>query len=477
MAGISVIGVGSGMDINSLVTQLIAAERQPMTQRLSAQETKIQAQLSGLGRIKSALSAFQDSLGKLTGLDELEAMKVTGANDALFSVTATTAAVPGSHSLQVNQLAQAQKLTTQGVFEGADSAFGSGTLQISFGSYAADGSFTANPDRQAQTITIDPADNTLAGVAQAINDADAGVTADVVRDGTGYRLVLSSAETGVANAMRITVTDDDGTNANQTGLSQLAYRPGRQNLQQSMAAADASIVLDGMSLTNSSNVFENVLQGLSLDLKAADTSKVTQFSVAPDRVDIGDSVQAFVDAYNKVVSESRSLTAYNAVTQERGALSGDAGIRAVANRLQRAVSDPISSGSAALRSLADLGISTQRDGTLELDRSVLDQAITADPDGVVALFSGTAEVEGVADRLDDAVAELLDSGGLFDARTDSLNESLEGISEQRERLALRMDALEEQYRAKFTFMDQIINQLTATGNFLTQQFSSMSSSA
>ena len=219
MATITASGMGSGMDINGLVTQLMAAERQPATQRLDRKEAALQTKISAIGNFKSALSTFRSALFSLKDADKFQASaKAAVANDKLFAASADKSAPAGSYSVKVDQLAQAQRLATSADqrFKSLTDEVGTGTLTFQFGSYGgteASPTFTANPDQSVKTITVTAENNTLSGLAKAINDAKIGVQASIVNDGGGYRLVVGSTNTGAANSLKITATDGDGNNA------------------------------------------------------------------------------------------------------------------------------------------------------------------------------------------------------------------------------------------------------------------------
>ena len=231
MATITASGMGSGMDINSLVSQLVAAERQPAATRLDRREAALQTQISAIGNFKGALSKFQSTLSGLKNADTFQGgAKATVANDKLFTASASKSAPAGSYSVKVEQLAQSQRLATSADhrFKNLTDPVGTGTLTFQFGTYggtAANPTFTANPDQSIKTVTIDASNNTLSGVMKAINDAKIGVQASIVNDGGGYRLVLGSTATGAANSLKITAADGDGNHTDLAGLSLLAHDP------------------------------------------------------------------------------------------------------------------------------------------------------------------------------------------------------------------------------------------------------------
>ncbi|MCK7510350.1 MAG: flagellar filament capping protein FliD [Desulfobacterales bacterium] len=227
---------------------------------------------------------------------------------------------------------------------------------------------------------------------KAINDAKIGVQASIVNDGGGYRLVLGSTATGSANSLKITAADGDGNHTDLAGLSLLAHDPtlatagSGKNMIQTMAGLDARAIIDGLTVTSASNTLKEAIPGVTLDLKGTD-SAATTLSVAQDNGAISNGVQSFVKAFNELASTVKSLTSYNAETKQAGALQGDFSVRSIFGQLRGELNKIVSGASPQLDSLADLGITTERDGTLKLDTSKLQKAIAADPQGVAGLFA------------------------------------------------------------------------------------------
>ena len=487
MAGISISGIGSGLDINSLVTQLVAAEAQPATNRLNRREAGLQAVLSGIGTFKSALSEFRSAAAALSNPAKFEGMKASTSGDGVFTANAGSLAQPGKYSVEVLQLATAQRLATPAAsaFSAITDSVGHGTLTIRFGLYDATATtFTANPEFAAKTVTIEPSNGTLEGIRDAINEADIGLRASIVNDGTGYRLVLGPLATGAGNAVEISVDDGDGGNTDSSGLSLLAYQPTTKNLVETVAAEDARVVIDGLAITSPGNTLSEAVQGVTLELVKTAPGETTELSVARDTAAINGAVQAFVDAYNALVEVSESLTTYNPETGARGALLGDAAVRGMTGQLRRHLGDSVAGAPDALRTLSDVGISIQRDGKLEFDSAKLQAAIAADPQAVASLFAGTESDEGaevppatgIAERLNEYLTSMLKTSGPLNSRTASLTERIADIDDARESLARRLDSLETRLRNQFTAMDALVSQLAATGSFLTQQLAGLSTS-
>ena len=417
MASITSSGIGSGIDIKSLVSQLVTAERTPVDTRLNQREAALQTRISALGGFKSALSTFQSALSSIKNTATFQASaKATVGNDKLFTASASSAAPSGSYSVKVENLAQSQKLATDpalNIQQDPDQyVVGTGTLTFQFGTYDNGGNtFTANANKAVKTVTIDSSNNSLNGVAKAINDAKIGVTANVINDGSGWRLTLSSNDTGAANSLKITTVDGDSNNTDAAGLSILAYDPtltaydplnptttGGKNMQQPVGqdAKDASVIIDGLTVTSPSNTLNQAIQGVTLNLAAADTTTATTLTVAQDNSAISNGVQSFINAFNDLAGTVKSLTSYNAETKESGALQGDFSVRAIFGQIRSELNKVVTGSSTQFDSLADLGISTNRDGTLALDTAKLQKAIATDAQGVVGLF---AKAGRTSDRL------------------------------------------------------------------------------
>ncbi len=467
MAGISVSGVGSGLDINGLVSQLVTAERAPATNRLNRREASLQAELSGVGTFKGALSELQSAVKGLTDPAKFEAMKATAGDGDLFTATVagTGTAQIGNYSIEVKNLAQAHKMAS-GRFNIASDELTTATVTTG------DLSFDFNGDG-APDVQVGAADATLTGIRDAINNkADLGVRANIVNDGSGYRLTLSATKTGTAKALAIAVTGSDVPA--QLLVSENAADVDTR-LHTTFAARDAEVIIDGLKITSASNTVTGALDGVTLNLKSAKPGTATELTVAQDTAAVTGAVSAFISAYNKFANTTAALTAYNPQTKEKGPLLGDAGVRSATSQLRHALGEPVTGN--PLRSLSDVGISIQRDGTLKLDSGALQKALEKDPKAVAALFTGaegSTASTGIAERLDDFLGKLLGSDGPLASRTTSLTKRISSLDDERVDLNRRLADVETRYRAQFTAMDKLVSQLTATGNALTQQLAGLS---
>lgn len=384
----------SGLPIDSLVTAQMQAEQQPITDiktKISSYNTK----LSAYSTLKSGLSTFQTAVDKLATAAKFNAQSVTASDATSISATANGTAVLGNYSVSVTQLATSQKLASP-AYSSATDIVGTGTLTISFGTYtAANGgtpaSFTANADKTDLTIDITSSNNTLAGIRDAINAKNASVSASIVNDGSGNRLVITSKDTGEVNSLKISVADDDGNNTDTGGLSALAYDPlaSSNNMTQMTAAKNALLTVDGMSISKASNTVSDVIQGVTLTLKTV-TSASNTLSVGTDTDTIQASVQSFVDAYNALNTSMRNLTKFvSAGSSSNGALLGDSTARNIMVKLKSMLSAS-SPTATTYKTLSDIGVSMGSDGSLSLDSSKLQKAVTTNVSDVAKLFSPSA---------------------------------------------------------------------------------------
>ncbi len=393
---ISSPGIGSNLDVNSIVEKLMSVERRPLD-RLTSDQSSYEAKLSAYGTLKGALSAFQTSVQGLSSQTRFLVRSVSVSDPAVVTASAGTTATPGAYSLEVQQLAQQQKLVSGGFSSTADTV-GSGGLTIQFGTYdATGGTFQPNSSKASQTITIPAGINTLAGIRDAINGANIGVTATLLNDGTssGNRLVLTSKESGASSSMKITVTDDDGNNTDASGLSQLAFDPLAglgvgKNLSESQVARNAVVTVDGITVTKSSNTITDAIQGVTLNLTKTNPGATVGLTVATDASSIKEAVSGFVEAFNSLNKTIRDLTAYDPTTKRAGALQGDSSALSALSQIRRTLAQSLS-GSMERTSLSQIGVTFQRDGTLSLDDKKLETAIAQDIESVAALFAETGK--------------------------------------------------------------------------------------
>ncbi|HPV31723.1 MAG TPA: flagellar filament capping protein FliD [Methylotenera sp.] len=399
--GISSSGIGSGLDVNGIVTSLMNVERKPLDQ-VAKQKTAFESKVSAFGTLKSSLSTFQTAISSLSDPAKFNAQAVTSGDTKVFTATANGQATNGISSVTVTQLAKAQKLAMAGVANTTD-VIGTGTLTISFGKFTeatttpvAAASFTPNTAKTDITIDINSANNTLSGVRDAINASNSSVSASIVNDGTSNRLVITSKDTGEVNSLKISVVDADGNSQDAIGLSQMAYDPlatsgNGKNLTQLQAAKNALLDVDGIAISKPSNTITDAIQGVTLNLIGTSTVGTSaDLTIATDKEKIKESVKGFVDAYNKLDDTLRNLTKYDPSGKSSGVLLGDATVRSVINQVKGVMTQAIASGN-SINSLNQIGVSFLGTGKLALDETKLSKTMDTNFNDLAALFTTSAK--------------------------------------------------------------------------------------
>jgi flagellar hook-associated protein 2 len=460
MASIQSLGAGSGIFSNDLVNQLVNAERAPTENRLDRREAEAQSKISAYGKIQSALEALKKPMEGLSKPDSMKAYTSSSSNEGVVGVTVDSSqANRGNYSVDVQQLARAQSLASTEQADRDSTAMGTGTLTLTVGGTATD-------------ITIDSTNNTLQGIADAINGANAGVSAGIVDTGSGYRLVMSSDESGTANEISVTVADDDGNNTDTGGLSRFVFDGTTSNMDETVAAKDAILDINGITVTRSSNTIENVVDGVTFNVSSTGTSTV---KVDQDPDAVAANVQAFVDKFNALQDQIKQVAGYNASAEQGGALTGDSTVRAIQSDLrQQLTTIPAGLENSPIRMLADVGITTDPGtGKLMFDQAVFKEKLEQNPDAMTTLFSDTDKGNGIATQMVTSAERFLGSDGLLASRTEGLNNALRDIEDQRIKLDDRIASYEERLVREFSAADQLISQIQSSGNYVQQQLASM----
>jgi flagellar hook-associated protein 2 len=444
------LGIGSGLDIKSLVTQLVAADRAPIDSRIARQTQSVATRLSAMGALKGALSGFQSALTPLATGANFQAMAASSADEAVFTASAAGGAVAGSYGIEVRQLAQPEQLLSKVFASGATGVVGSGTLHITVGSGGFD-------------VAIAASANKLADVRDAINGAsgNTGAHATLVYGVGGAQLVLTSAQTGAANTIRVSSSGGDG------GLAQLNYDgTAGGNYTEAQKPQDAIAVISGVETHSASNVLDKAIDGVTLNLRSAKPGTAVGLSVSDDRATVMANVQKLVTAYNTMQGQLHSLGSYDTASKKGGPLLGDFLLDSAEFQLTRGMTDQVAGLSGGPASLAAVGITTNADGSMSVDSTRLQAALTADSGSVARLFSGS---NGVATRLGKVLDNMLSSGGAIAARDANLAASQKDIISQTARLDAQMAAVQRRYLAQFNALDSLMSQLQSTSNYLTQQ--------
>jgi len=391
-------GIGSNLDINGIVSQLMALERQPLN-NISQKEAGIKAKLSAIGNLKSALSTFQTAVRSLSSESKFQAVRATAADTAVATVSGSGSATPGTYSLEVSKLAQAQKLASAG--QASDkTAIGTGTITFDFGTIelGASGSFDPATGKYTgatfksngagvKTVKIDSSNNSLAGIRDAINKADIGVTASIVNDGgtSPYRLVLTEQSTGKTNSMKISVAEGGGLG------NLLNHDPGgTQALTETMTAQNAEFKVDGLAISKPTNVVSDAIPGVTLTLAKTNAGSPTSITVTRDTAAVTTAVTQFVTAYNQINQTLTNLSSYNTTTKVAGVLNGDATVRTIQTQIRGLLSAQVEGGG-AFSTLSQVGVSLQKDGTLAVDNDKLKKAMESNFNDIAALFAATGK--------------------------------------------------------------------------------------
>jgi flagellar hook-associated protein 2 len=454
MAGIQGNGI-SGLDINSLVSQLVAAEGAPISQRITRHEVQVTTKLSALGTFKGAMSAFKSALEPLKTVEAFQSRKATSGNTDYFTVSAETDAVAGHYDVEVVSLAKAHQLASQAYADGSASEVGYGTLTISVGA-------------ESFAVDVDAENATLADIRDAINAAtdNKGVKATILNGAEGSRLVLTSNATGAAKAIEVAASGGDG------GLNDLVYdADGTQTLTQVQEARNAQIKIASFEIESSTNVFADAIDGVTITVKKQSQPDETfGLDVAVDNATVQSRISKFVTEYNSMQAQFAKLGKYDAATKTAGPLLGDALLRGVESEMRRGITDPVTGVVGEYSTLASIGIKTTVSGALEIDSDKLSKALAADPEGVAKLFGSD---DGIAARLFTQLEQRLASNGDVETRTKRLNDDIKSIAKDKEAYLFRIEQLEARYRKQFTALDSLLSQMQSTSSYLAQQLGNL----
>ncbi|WP_039853692.1 flagellar filament capping protein FliD [Hylemonella gracilis] len=468
MATMSSVGIGTnGLDVQSIVSQLVALEKKPLeTLKLKAATT--QAKITTMGQIKSLVDTLNTAVSKLTSVTGWNSVATSSSASDYVTATAIGGTQSTSFAVEVQQLATARATASQ---------------SLTAGSFVGEGTLTFTVNGQSVDVAVSATD-TLSDVASAINGSAAGVTATIMKDASGERLLLSSKETGAAKAFSLTVNDIDGDNADNNGLSRLL-----NGATQTQAAQDAQATINGIAVTSGTNTFENVVSGVTLTVKKVTTSAAT-VSVTKDVSAMKSNIEAFVKAYNDVNGVLNEATKYDQGTQVGGLFQGDSTIIALQSALRTALQTVNTSGGpgAAYTTLSSVGItvaapvigstSVTGGGTLEIDSTKLTAAL-ANPDAMKALFSSTdaGSAQGIAVKIKSVTSALLANSGFFQRKDDALERELDSNEEQQTAVNDKASRVEEQLNRKYSALDLQMTQLNSLSTYLTQQIAQWNKSS
>lgn len=472
MATISSLGVGSGLDLNGLLDQLRDAERGKLAP-IERQQEQQQAKISAYGQLQSALTTFQEGVSKLNDASLYQSLSANVGGEA-FTARAGEDAQPGSYSVAVEELATAGTLATQRIAAADADIIGDAATSLEL-------TFAGMDDQeppQNVAVSIDIAANsTLEDIRDAINARDdAGVSASIVNDGSGYRLALSSKETGAEASIQSTNFRDMLSAETRDAIDADNAAEPDSNVVVDQAGQDAALRVNGIEITSAANSVEGAIQGVTLNLAATTAEGQTDtLRVEQDTLKVREAVTGFVSAFNELKGTIGELTAYDGESGRAGELNGDGTVRTIESRLRGVLSGgvPGGEGEGALRLLGDIGISLQRDGTLELDDAALDEVVSGKMAALGEFLAGTEPDGGLAGQMEQTLGQLLDDSGLVTRSIDGAENRLERLGERYGRLEQSVERTIERYRVQFGQLDAMIAQMNQTSDYLTQQFDAL----
>ncbi len=460
---ISSPGVGSGLDIRSLIDQLVEIERQPLN-RLRVREVELNTQISAYGALQSALGSFESALENVSDLEDFRILSAVSDDTDVLAATANTAAAKGVFNIEVDRLAENHRLAAGIVFADTDVT----TI--------GDAGDTLIIDVGGEDFTVDYGGMTLSEVRNAINSAagNTGVTASILNDDTGNRLIISGDDSGSSNFITVSYSGADPVNPPDPFSFGDLNTDRDGDLAFTAADLDASLTIEGQfTVTRDTNVVDDVIEGVTLSLLDTGSSTVT---IDNNRQAVQDNIQSVVDSFNSVLRTTRDLRG--------GALSNDVNTLSRVELLLRGVlNSTINPNSRSpdsnITSIYDVGFNSQfqigsdspTNGQLTLDSAALQSALNDEPDAVADLFINADS--GIVTNLLTAVGDMLGVDGLLQGKTDSLRQRIDGLNSQRESTERRISIVEQRLTEEFTALDTLLAQLQQTSSFLTQQLATL----
>ena len=485
-ASITSLGVGSGLQAESIVTKLVALERQPITLLQNAAD-KIQSKISAFGQVQSAMSTMKDAAQKLANPDIWYSTTSSSSDSNVVNFTTSSGAATGSYSVSVSTLAAGQSVVTNTALSASTSTLGTRTLTINLAALSG----TTLTSSKTTSVSI-AATDTLETIRDKINDSASGVTATIVKDSRGARLAISSTATGANNAFRISVNDTgDGDNTNDAGLSALAYDPAASMTGTSLTqtAKDASATINGVDVTSSTNTFSDVLTGISFtvnkatktssnDIPPVVTDNPVTVTVKQDNDTIAKAVNEFATSYSSLITLLRTNTKYDDATKTAGTLQGDGTAVGILNQL-RATVGGTAGNSSVFTTLSSIGVEVQSGGTLTVNSTKLTNALGKLTE-VKKLFSNAdlsdSSKDGAATKLRTLASSMLGFDGSLTSRTAGLKKSILDNQKRQDELDSRAALYEKRLRAQYTALDQNMAGLTSTSNYVTQMITNWNKS-
>jgi len=481
---ITSLGIGSGLDANSIVSKLVTLESQPIVNLQTASD-KLQTKISAYGQIQSAVSSVRDAARKLTSSELWGSTAAASADATAVNATTSVGAQVGTYAVDVTALAKPQSIVTKTSLASSTSTLGEGTLTIDVGTWTGN-AFAAKSGATPVTINV-AATDTLASIRDKINSSNSGVKASIITDSSGARLVMQSATTGEANGFRVTTTDTDGNSVDDAGLSALAYDPANTtagtNLSQS--ASDAVATINNVPVKSATNTLSEVISGLTITLSKVTSNPPTittgpiNITVSQDTTAITKAITDFATAYSSMASLVKTNTKYDETTKTAGTLQGDSGALSVQNQF-RSILGSSSDASGTFKTLSSVGLEIQTDGTVKVNTTKLTSAL-GNLAEVKKMFMNSDSVDpnkdGIMTRLRVLSDNLMGSEGIITSRTAGLRQSITDNNNRQDTLQARVDLYEKRLKAQYSALDTIMAGLSSQGNYVTQMINSLNNSS
>jgi flagellar hook-associated protein 2 len=473
MPDLTFTGIGSGLQVSEIVNAIVGAETAPFVSRSNKQQGDITTDISAIGALKSALESVTNSISNLADADKYQLRKASGSDD-FVGLSASKDAQIGNYSVKVDALAQAHKLSSGAFAADETISDGIGMVTIEVGSNSF--STMLSPTNTLEDLRDQINDGPLVG-----SDKNDSVIATIITGDDGQHLVLTSKETGLSNAIKVTVQDGDGNDTDNVGLSRLAYDVSDplpinhiKNLSEVTPALDAQITIDGtLVVTSSTNVFEDVIDGVDITAKKSHgvDDDISKISFSANNANIQSGLEGFVESYNELQVLAKQLGA--AGEGGSGPLSGDSLLRGVMGKLRQELSKGFDTGDGNTLSLSELGVRSDQYGVLTLDTEDLNEYISNDVNGVEQFFIGTSSTDGFAASLKELTNFYTDSDGIIQNRIDSRTTQLGRLEDDSLAFGRRMESLEARLFAQYNAMDLIVAGLNSTSTYLMAQLDNM----
>jgi flagellar hook-associated protein 2 len=475
MATITSLGVGSGLDLNTIVTQLVALERKPL-QQMQQKASDLNSKISLYGTVTSLFSSLQTASNKLTDPALWRKAAVSSGDTTVVAAVGSDGAAAGNYAVTVQALASNQTVASATASSAASDLVGAGTLTLELGTWSADSSaFQTKAGGSPLSLEITASD-TLSSVRDKINAAGAGVTASLINDTSGVRLSVRSDSSGAANGFRLAVSDADGSASDSAGLSRFAYDPAAavNGLALKQPAANAQATVNGIALESDSNDISGAITGLTLNLRKVSSTPVN-ITATRDRESVLGTIKSFAEAYNALASYLNQQTKYDVSAKTGGPLQGDSAATGLQAQL-RSVLNTASGASPLFARLSNLGLESQRDGTLTINQTKLDAAGN-DLDELKKAFATTDSAvpanNGFARRFSTLAGQVLDINGTLTTRTQGLQKQVSRNDQDQANLNDRVDQFQKRLVAQYTALDSNIAKLNSLSSYVTQQLAQM----